>query len=78
MSGPAVVTCQLCGGSGDAPGRTADVELVCGTCTGMGSVVVYLSPEDKPVACARCGGKGRAAGDQNCPSCQGCGWVGRL
>jgi DnaJ-class molecular chaperone len=78
VSGPAVVICQLCGGSGEAVRQGGNLERVCGTCTGLGSVVVYLSPEGKPVPCARCGGKGRGEETSACPSCLGCGWVGRV
>ena len=72
MSGPAVVTCKLCAGTGD------DEHRVCGTCTGLGSVVVYLSPEGKPVPCARCKGSGKGVESHACPSCLGSGWVGRI
>jgi DnaJ-class molecular chaperone len=78
MSGPAVVTCRLCGGTGDAAQKDGDDERVCGTCTGLGSVVVHLSPEGKPVACARCKGTGTWKTGHPCPSCLGCGWVGRV
>jgi DnaJ-class molecular chaperone len=78
MSGPAVVVCRLCEGTGSAADPEANPDIVCGTCSGLGSVVVYLSPEGKPVACARCDGKGKMDPDQACPSCLGCGWSGRM
>jgi DnaJ-class molecular chaperone len=79
MSGPAVVTCKLCGGTGETVVKEEEEsERVCGTCTGLGSVVVYLSPEGKPVPCARCRGTGKWEGSNACPSCLGCGWVGRV
>jgi molecular chaperone DnaJ len=65
--------CEPCGGSGAAPGATANT---CGTCGGHGKVRVQQGMFLMERTCPNCHGAGRVISDP-CQSCQGAGRVDR-
>lgn len=66
-------SCEPCGGSGAAPGATADA---CGTCSGHGKVRVQQGMFLMERVCPTCHGAGRVI-SEHCGTCHGAGRVDR-